>query len=123
MRRLAFIALLGLGACVTPSIPIPPPDPADADFTITSQDGSSSATFSYPPDNNYVGATYYLFDHDNGGGVFHIADPDGSITNLGPLPAKAGDQVVITVEGNEQTVSRCVVLRQGTQDPNMYCAF
>jgi hypothetical protein len=123
MRRLAFIALIGLGACVTPSIPIPPPDPADADFTITSQDGNSIATFSYPADSNYVGATYYLFDHDNGGGVFHIAAPDGSITNLGPLPAMAGDQVVITIEGNEQTVSRCVVLREGPQDANTYCSF
>ena len=123
MRRLAFIALLGLGACVTPSIPIPPPDPADADFTITTQDNASFASMSYPADGNYVGATYYLFDHDNGGGVFHIANPDGSIDNLGPLPAVAGDQVVITIEGNEQTVSRCVVLRVGPQDPNTYCSF
>ena len=122
MRRLAFIALLGLAACITPSIPIPPPDPAQADFTITVQDGVSSASLNYPPDNNYVGATYYLFDHDTGGGVFHIANPDGSISGL-VLPASAGDQVVITIEGNEQTVSRCVVLRQGAQDPNTYCSF
>lgn len=129
MRPLASIPLgfglalgLGLAACVTPSIPIPPPDPADADFTITGQEGSTIATFSYPPDINYVGATYYLFDHDNGGGVFHIANADGSISGLA-LPAKAGDQVVITIEGNEQTVSRCVVLREGTQDPNSYCSF
>ncbi|MEP6863701.1 MAG: hypothetical protein ABJE66_23950 [Deltaproteobacteria bacterium] len=122
MRRLAFIALLGLAACVTPSIPIPPPDPANADFTITTQDGTSVATFSYPADGNYVGATYYLFDHNTGGGVFHIANPDGSIGGLA-LPATAGDQVVITIEGNEQTVSRCVVLREGPQDPNTYCAF
>jgi len=79
MRRLAFIALLGLAACITPSIPIPPPDPAQADFTITVQDnGTSTASFSYPPDNNYVGAG---------------------------------------------TVSRCIVLRPGLQDPNTYCSF
>jgi len=113
---------LGLAACVTPSIPIPPPDPADADFTITGQEGSTVATFSYPAEINYVGATYYLFDHDNGGGVFHVANADGSISGL-MLPAKAGDQVVITVEGNEQTVSRCVVLREGAQDPSSYCSF
>lgn len=122
MRRLAFIALLGLAACITPSIPIPPPDPAQADFTITVQDGMSSASFSYPPDNNYVGATYYLFDHDKGGGVFQLANPDGSISGL-TIAANAGDQIVITIEGNEQTVSRCVVLREGAQDPNTYCSF
>jgi hypothetical protein len=122
MRRLAFIALLGLAACVTPSIPIPPPDPADADFTITTQDGVSFASLNYPPDGNYIGGTYYLFDHNTGGGVFHIANPDGSITGLS-LQASPGDQVVITIEGNEQTVSRCVVLRAGPQDPNTYCSF
>ncbi|MEO8844148.1 MAG: hypothetical protein ABI591_02925 [Kofleriaceae bacterium] len=122
MRRLALIALLGLVACVTPSIPIPPPDPAQADFTVTTQDGASIAAFSYPADTNYVGATYYLFDHDTGGGVFHIANADGSISGLA-LAASIGDQVVITIEGNEQTVSRCVVLREGTQNPNAYCSF
>ena len=123
MRRLAFIALLGLAACITPSIPIPPPDPAQADFTITVQDnGTSTASFSYPPDNNYVGATYYLFDHDKGGGVFQLANPDGSMSFLN-ITANTGDQIVITIEGNEQTVSRCIVLRPGLQDPNTYCSF
>ena len=122
MRRLAFIALLGLAACITPSIPIPPPDPAQADFTVTVQDGTSTASFSYPPDNNYVGGTYYLFDHECGCGVFHVANTDGSISGLN-LTASTGDQIVITIEGNEQTVSRCIVLREGPQDPNTYCSF
>lgn len=129
MRRLASLVALSLlgaavGACVTPSIPIPPPDPAEMDFDVTPQgSGSGSvASFSYPANVNYKDSTYYVFDHNTGGGVFHLANPDGSIAGLS-LPASLGDQVVVTIEGGDQTVSRCVVLRQGSQDPNTYCSF
>lgn len=124
MRRLAYIAVVigTLGGCLTPSIPIPPPDPAEMTFSIDDTGGGSVATFSYPPDDNYKNATYYVFNHDTSGGVFHIANPDGSINDLS-LPAVAGNQLVITIEGGAQTVSRCIVLREGSQDPNTYCAF
>ncbi len=105
-----------VGACVTPSIPIPPPDPADMQFHLTVQDTGSVAEFTYPPDKNYEGGTAYLFDHNTGGGVFHIVNPDFSIGPL-TLEASAGDQVVVTVESAEQTVSRCVVLREGCAGP------
>ena len=125
MRRIVFIAAIAwVGACVTPSIPIPPPDPSDMTFTITTPpDGTSStAVLTYPPDKNYEGGTAYLFNHDTGGGVFHIVNPDFSVGPLG-LEAKAGNQLVFTIEATDQTVSRCVVLREGTQDPNTYCSF
>ncbi|MEO8550743.1 MAG: hypothetical protein ABI678_12245 [Kofleriaceae bacterium] len=124
MRRLALIAVgvLGLGGCLTPSIPIPPPDPAEMDFAITLQDGVSTAAFTYPPDDNYKDSTYYVFNHDTGGGVFHVANPDGSIHALA-IEATAGNQLVISIEGGAQTVSRCIVLREGAQDPNTYCSF
>jgi hypothetical protein len=123
MRRIALIAFALTGGCVTPSIPIPPPDPSQMDFVIsTPPDGPSTAVLTYPPDQNYEGGTAYLFNHDTGGGVFHLVNPDFSVGPLG-LEAKAGDQIVFTVESTDQTVSRCVVLQQGTQDPNTYCSF
>jgi hypothetical protein len=121
MRRFALIALVVIGGCVTPSIPIPPPDPSQMDFDISSDAGATPhATFTYPPDKNYEGGTAYVFDDNNGGGVFHIVNPDFSIGPM-TLTASLGDQVVVTIESAEQTVSRCVVLRQGSQDPNTYC--
>lgn len=125
MRRLVYLAVVigALGGCLTPSIPIPPPDPAEMSFTLTTVDGASSASFSYPPDDNYKDSTYYIFDHDTGGGVFHVANPDGSIHDLVIEDAVAGHQLVISIEGGAQTVSRCIVLREGAQDPNTYCAF
>ena len=120
MRRFALIALVVIGGCVTPSIPIPPPDPSEMDFDISSDGTTSHATFTYPPDKNYEGGTAYVFDDSNGGGVFHIVNPDFSIGPM-TLAAALGDQIVVTIECAEQTVSRCVVLRQGPQDPNTYC--
>jgi hypothetical protein len=120
MRRFALIALV-VGGCVTPSIPIPPPDPSQMDFDLLSDAGTTpQATFTYPPDKNYEGGTAYVFDDNNGGGVFHVVNPDFSIGPM-TLEASLGDQVVVTIESAEQTVSRCVVLRQGSQDPNTYC--
>ena len=121
MRRPVLIALVLIGGCVTPSIPIPPPDPSQMDFDIVSDQGSTShATFTYPPDRNYEGGTAYIFNHNTGGGVFHLVNADYSIGPM-TLTATLGDQMVVTIESAEQTVSRCVVLRQGPQDPNTYC--
>ena len=50
----------------------------------------------------------------------NLVNPDFSIGPM-TLDASVGDQVVVTIESVEQTVSRCVVLRQGSQDPNTYC--
>ncbi|HEY0251085.1 MAG TPA: hypothetical protein VGC41_06135 [Kofleriaceae bacterium] len=120
--RLLVLSVVVASACVTPSIPIPPPDPSLMEFDIQlGSDGSSNAVFSYPANKNYEGATAYLLDSNTGGGVFHLVNADYSIGPLQPLPAKQGDQVVITIEGGDETVSRCVILRQGSQDPNTYC--
>jgi hypothetical protein len=117
-----IIGALGLGACVTPSIPIPPPDPTEMTFDIQASSTTGSyAVFSYPPNQNYKDATVYVFDVNNGGGVFHVANPDDSFGPLQPLPAAAGDQVNVAIESADQTISRCIILRQGTQDPNSYC--
>ena len=124
MRRLATIAviaaLLGLVGCITPSIPIPPPDPARMTFNVTVVDLKSSAVFAYPIEHNYKNGIAYLYDRTLRGGVIHDVNPDDSIGPIG-LPASLGDQVVVSVQVGDQTISTCVVLREGAQDPNSYC--
>jgi len=123
MRAVVVICLLGLVGCVTPSIPIPPPSPDKMDFTITVQDQNSFASLTYPPDHNYAGGTVYVFNHNTGMGVFQDVNADDSIGPTQPLAAKVGDQVVVTIQADAETVSRCIVLREGAQDPNTYCSF
>ncbi len=122
MRRLGLIALFGLVGCITPSIPIPPPDPSMMDFQISTigTDGST-AVLTYPADLNYAGGYVYVLDHETNMGVFQGVNADDSIGPTAPLAAKAGDQIIVTVDATAQTVSTCVVLRQGTQDPNTHC--
>ncbi len=119
--RLRLLLLIGLAGCITPSIPIPPPDPSEMQFDITTTGTASSAVFTYPPTDAYKGGTVYLFDRANGQGVFQVSHTDGSFGPTLPLPAAAGDQVVVSIENVDQTVSICVVLQQGAQSPNHVC--
>jgi hypothetical protein len=125
MRRLIVIGLAGLAiaGCITPSIPIPPPDPSKMDFAISGTDGNTVTTLVYPADHNYAGGVVYVFNHETGMGVFQDVNADNSIGPTQPLPAKVGNQLVVTIEAAAETVSRCIVLREGTQDPNTYCNF
>jgi hypothetical protein len=120
MRRLAMIVAtivaLGVGTgCITPSIPIPPPDPERMTFAITLDGGNSLARFSYPPDSNYIGSIVFIYDRDRGEGIIADAHPDGSVGPTGPLAAAIGDQVIVSFQREDQTVSTCVRLRDGTQ--------
>jgi hypothetical protein len=119
--RLRCLFLLVFAGCITPSIPIPPPDPSEMQFDITVTGSASSAVFTYPPTDAYRGGTVYVFDRATSEGVFKLANADGSFGPTLPLPATVGDQVVVSIEDVEQTVSTCVVLRQGAQDPNHVC--
>ena len=121
MRRLALIAVLGLAGCVTPSIPIPPPDPSLMTFTVT-VDGSgviTGASFQYPPTVSYVGGVAYVYNRSIGIGAIQAVNGDGSIGPTPVVAASENDQMVISVENDEQTVSTCVLLRAGT--PASYC--
>jgi hypothetical protein len=122
MRRLAAaIVLFGLAGCVTPSIPIPPPDPASMTFTVTTNDQGAitSASLTYPPTIGYIGGVVYVFNRSLGKGVIETAHADGSIGPTEPVPAGLGDQLVVSVENDDQTVSTCVLLKEGT--PSSYC--
>ncbi|MDQ3367411.1 MAG: hypothetical protein M3680_18465 [Myxococcota bacterium] len=125
MRRLIVIGLvgalgLGMGGCITPSIPIPPPDPARMTFDVTEGPGST-ATFSYPAEANYGSAIVYVYNRDLGVGIIEQARDDGSVGPTQPVAARLDDQIVVTFQLEDQTVGRCIRLRDGIQDPNTYC--
>ncbi|HWU89124.1 MAG TPA: hypothetical protein VN253_17785 [Kofleriaceae bacterium] len=122
MRRLlTILALAALGGCITPSIPIPPPDPAKMTFSVMVTGDSSTARFTYPPDVNYVDTIVFVFNRDRGVGVIEAAKPDGSVGPTAPVSAAVGDQIVVSFERQDQTVSTCIRLRDGAQNPNDYC--
>lgn len=119
--RLRLLLLIVFAGCITPSIPIPPPDPSEMQFDITTTGSASSAVFTYPATDAYKGGTVYIFDRANGQGVFQVSHADGSFGPTLALPATAGDQVVVSIENVEQTVSTCVVLQQGAQSSAHVC--
>lgn len=90
-------------------------------FTVTvdGQGAITSASFEYPPTVSYVGGVAYVYNRSRGMGVIQAVNPNGSI---GPTPSVAAtdnDQLVISVENDEQTVSTCVLLKEGA--PASYC--
>ena len=122
MRRFGLALLvLGFAGCVTPSIPIPPPDPAMMTFTVTVEGQSSTATFSYPAKADYADAIVYVFNRDQGIGIIETARNDGSVGPTRPVAAKVNEQIVVSFQLEDQTVSRCIRLRDGQQDPTNHC--
>ena len=126
MRRVLLslgfaIALRALGGCVTPSIPIPPPDPARMTFTVMGDVNNTLATFAYPPDVNYENTVVFVYNRDKGLGIIEDSHADGSVGPTAPVRAGIGDQMVISFQRQDQTVSTCVRLREGAQSSTDYC--
>ncbi len=122
MRRLVVIAMVAvLGGCITPSIPIPPPDPTEMDATITVNGNQSTVSFTYPARSAYEGGVSEVFNRATGHGTIDTVNADGSVGPTTPIDAQVGDNVVLTIVNGTQTVSTCVVLRSGPQDPTQYC--
>lgn len=118
LLRISACALaVGLGACVTPSIPVPPPDAQQMSFTLDAN--GASATFTYAGNPNLAGATVFVFDREVGKGIIDTAHADGSIGPTAPFTAHAGDHVDITFQEGDQAQSTCVILRAGT--PSQIC--
>lgn len=115
IRILALVALLG--ACTTPSIPIPPPESTKIGFEH--DDTSGTATFSYAGDPDFGGAVVYVFDRNTGKGVIDTARADGSVGPTAPFMADLGDQVLVTFDLGDQLASICVLLVDGT--PSAEC--
>ena len=112
---------LGLGGCVTPSIPIPPPSAELMTFTLSGPVGETTAIFEYPQHPTLVDAVVYVYNRDKGVGVIEAARPDGSVGPTAPVRAEIGDQIVVSFQRDDQTASTCIRLREGAQDPNSYC--
>ena len=121
LNLLATGSMLAFAGCVTPSIPIPPPDPARMEFHLTGDAANKQASFSYPPDVNYVGAIVFVYNRDLGVGIIENAKVDGSVGPTTGVRAELGHQVVISFEREDQTVSTCVRLREGPQSSTDYC--
>jgi hypothetical protein len=121
MRLVAALALVGLVGCVTPSIPIPPPDPSKMTFTVELDPNGaiSSASLSYPATDSYKGGVAYVYNRTLEHGVIEAVHPDGSVGPTAPVAATDGNQIVFSIENDEQTVSTCVLLREGT--PTSVC--
>jgi len=113
IRLLTGLIVVALaGACITPSIPIPPPQPTAMTFSVNAADGTS--TFFYAPDPHYPNAKVYVYNADLGEGIITTARPNGSVGPTAPFPAVIGNQVVVTFEMPEDSVSACVRVTEGT---------
>ncbi|HEY4176818.1 MAG TPA: hypothetical protein VGM90_08305 [Kofleriaceae bacterium] len=119
LTTLACAALLG--SCITPSIPIPPPDAGDIDGTITGDGDQKVVSFTYPPTNNYIGTTVFIYDRSKGHGIIEDAHADGSVGPTAPVRADLGDEIVFSFQRDDQTVSTCIKLREGAQSSVDYC--
>ncbi|MGE0551255.1 MAG: hypothetical protein AB7O24_09340 [Kofleriaceae bacterium] len=114
-------ALVVFGGCVTPSIPIPPPSAELMEFHITGEPGSTVATFSYPANKNYEESIVFVYNRIRGVGIIEAAHPDGSVGPTAPVAATTGDEIVVSFQRDDQTVSTCIRLREGAQSPTDYC--
>jgi hypothetical protein len=119
---LAIAAVALLGSCITPSIPIPPPDPGKMTFAVRVVGDQSAATFAYPADVNYRDALVFVLNRDRGVGVIDTARADGSVGPTAPVAAALGDQMVVTFQREDQTVSTCIRLRDGAQSSDSPCS-
>ena len=53
--------------------------------------------------------------------IIATARADGSVGPTAPFPAALGDNVAITFETDEVSVTACVVVRAGSPSPVEYC--
>jgi hypothetical protein len=123
MRRLLVILGLALAmqSCITPSIPIPPPDPSQMTFQLQGDVGNTVASFSYPANVNYEETVVFVFNRTKQVGIIEGARSDGSVGPTAPVRADLNDEMVISFQREDQTVSTCIKLREGSQSGNPPC--
>ena len=122
LRVWICLGIAGLaGGCITPSIPIPPPDPELMEFAVTGDGAASTASFTYPANINYESSILYLYNRDRGVGIIEATRPDGSVGPTRPVSAAVGNQIVVTFQRDDLSVSTCIRLRNGAQSRTDYC--
>ena len=90
-------------------------------FSVTTDTGGAitSASLEYPSTDNYQGGIAYVYNRSLGLGIIQDVNIDGSIGPTTPVQAAAGNSLVISVENDDQTVSTCVLVREGI--PSSVC--
>jgi len=120
-KRFAIgIAVLALvGACFTPSVPIPPPEPEDMAFEVDTD--TNTVRFSHDANVSYRGAVVYVFNRTQGVGLIVTANSDGSVSPTAPFAGGDGDQVVVTFELETQLAAVCVEIHDGQSSSAFEC--
>jgi hypothetical protein len=116
---LAAALVVGLAACVTPSVPIPPPEAQKISFEVDI--GAGAARFQYAPHPDFALATVYVLNRTQGVGVITTAQVDGSVAPTEPFAAALDDEVVVSFEKEGAIGSICVRLQPGQSGPALQC--
>jgi hypothetical protein len=122
LRLLVFwLVVTCIAGCITPSIPIPPPDPELMTFDVTGEGAASMATFEYPANVNFESSILYVFNRDRGVGIIEATRPDGSVGPTRPVSAALGNEIIVSFQRDDLSVSTCIRLRNGQQSRTDYC--
>ena len=120
-RRSILLGLVALaGACVTPTIPLPPPEPEAVSFELDTMTGQASFSYTIPRP-EYGGARVFVEDETQGVGVIVTANPDGTVSPTPRFLAFDGDRVQITFKLGEDSAGICLILHPGPSSPANYC--
>ena len=104
MRRLLLLfPLLGITACVTPVIPLPPPNPESYSLAISAT--KDTIVLSGPADSVQRGVLLFTWNVRTDKGVIVRAADDGSF-KTDPLEARDGDELNLwTARGADEVSS------------------
>jgi hypothetical protein len=117
---LVVAALAGVGACTTPSLPLPPPEPEAMTFALDTVSGT--ATYRSSPQPAWAGALVLVWDDRTGSGVITTADAEGAVAETAPFDAAEGDRVFVEYRsGEDQTSAICLILRDGQASSSDLC--
>ena len=110
----AGLALGGIAACNTPSVPLPPPDLPALSFQPPTVPTPGFVVLDGKPSQRHIDARFSVLNRSNGEGVIVTAGHDGAFTTA-PFAGVDGDTIQMyydTFEG-EHSTELCVELRTG----------
>ena len=101
------LALGGVSACYTPSVPLPPPLVQNMQFTSGTAAGTVILTS--PAEPQIGAARFSVFNVSRGTGVIFVAASDGSFTSPA-FNGLEGDYIEISYEKGNETADLCTTL-------------